>query len=172
MRRLTAYLILLLAALTACGQSVNQTIALSAPPPIPTHVGAISDTTSLADALRASGLTVAREGRVSLSFLHASGTILRVNDERMQVYEYANADAAHADAARFSTDGATFNSDEGVTLVNWIATPHLFQAERLLVVYVGDHSPTLAWLTGLLGQQFAGGANPYHALAEKWISRN
>ncbi len=83
MRRLTACLILLLAALTACGQSANQTVALTEPAPIPTQVGAITDTASLADALRAGGASVAHEGNVSLSFLHASGTILRVKDERI-----------------------------------------------------------------------------------------
>ncbi len=167
MRRLTACLILLLTALTACGQSANQTIALSEPPPIPTQVGAITDAASLAAALRVGGAAAAREGDVSLSFLRASGTILRVNDERIQVYQYADAEAAHAEAARFSPDGATFSSDEGLTLVNWIATPHLFQAERLLVVYVGDNALTLDLLTELLGKPFAGGANPYHSLAAR-----
>ncbi len=88
--------------------------------------------------------------------------ILRVNSQRLQVYEYLDAAAARADAARFSSDGAWISGNIGVTLVNWIATPHLYRADRVIAVYVGDDDPTLALLEGVLGAPFAGGANPYH----------
>lgn len=164
MRHLFAGFVLLILALTACGQSVSLSaaIALVNPTPLPTSVDAVTSAESFAEALRAAGAVVAPEGLVSLAFLRVDGTLLRVGDERVQVYEYPADDAAHADAARFSSDGAWVSSDIGATLVNWFATPHLYRASRLMVVYVGDDAPTLELLASILGAPFAGGANPYH----------
>src|SRR5262249_38739683 len=140
----------------------SEAIALANPTALPTSVATISDTASFADALRASGTVVAQEGDVTLAFLHTNGTILRVGDQRVQVYQYAADDDARADAARFSRDGAWVSSDIGATLINWFATPHLYQVSRLIAVYVGDQASTLALLENILGSPFAGGANPYH----------
>lgn len=169
MRRLFAGHVLLLLAglLSACGQSfsVSGAIALVKPTPPPTSVDAVTNTETFADALRAAGASVAPDGQVSLAFLHAEGTLLRVDAERVQVYEYRTDADALADAARFSSDGAWVSSDIGATVVNWFATPHLYRASRLIVVYVGDDTATLDLLTGILGAPFAGGANPYQPSA-------
>lgn len=167
MRRLFAGLVLLMVMLTACGQSfsLSGAIALVSPTPPPTSVDAVTNTASFADALRTAGASVAPDGQVSLAFLHTDGTLLRVDDEHVQVYEYDTDADASADAARFSSDGAWVSSDIGATVVNWFATPHLYRASRLIVVYVGDHTPTLDLLTDILGAPFAGGANPYRMAA-------
>ena len=175
MRRFVLPLILLLAALTACGQALSASVegneantgfplsrvALFDPPAAPTAVNAIVDSASFAAALRAAGASVEPEGEVSQDFLAGEGTLLRVDDQHMQVYEYPDTAAARADAARFSSDGAWVSGDIGATLVNWFATPHLFQSASLIAVYVGDHRPTLDLLETVLGEPFAGGANPY-----------
>lgn len=163
MRRMLVLLLILSAALSACGQDRLQSgaIALANPAPLPTIVDAVTDTTSFVDALRASGASISADGSVSLAFLKVNGTLLHVGDQRVQVYEYPADDDARADAARFSPDGAWVSSDVGAMLVNWFATPHLYRASRLIAVYVGDHQPTLALLETVLGAPFAGGANPY-----------
>lgn len=165
MRLTLTPLVMLLVALTACGTAANppSAIALTDPTAQPTPVEAVTDLNSFADALRAAGATVEYEGSVAPAYLRVSGTILRVGDQRLQVYEYANAAAASADAARFSPDGAWVSSDIGATLINWVATPHLYRTRRLIAVYVGDHLPTLELLETVLGEPFAGGANPYRA---------
>ena len=164
MRRIYAVLVLLIVGLTACGQNPNQSeaIALANLPVQVTSVTSIRDIDSFADALRASGANVSQDGKVSLAFLHTIGTILQVNEQPVQVYQYAVDADAHADAARFSHDGAWVNSDIGATLINWFATPHLYQASHLIAVYVGDQDAMLTLLETLLGAPFAGGANPYH----------
>lgn len=166
MRRLFAGFVLLIVALTAC-QSVNpsEALALVAPTPPPTSVEAVTSIGSFADTLRASGAVVTADGSVSLAFLHVEGTLLRIGEERVQVYEYPADTDASADAARFSSDGAWVSSDIGATLVNWIATPHLYRTSRLIAVYVGDDAPTLELLASILGAPFAGGANPYYQTA-------
>ena len=165
MRRISAALaLLLIVGLTACGQNPGQSeaIAFANPTALPTPVAAIRDTDSFADALRASGVDVAQEGDVSLAFLHTQGTVLRVGDQSIQVYQYDADDDARSDAARFSRDGAWVSSDIGATLINWFATPHLYQMSSLIAVYVGDQDAMLSLLENLLGAPFAGGANPYH----------
>ncbi len=165
MRLLLALLVLL--ALTACSQigSPSGAIALANPTAPPMAVDAVMDAASLVGALRAQGALVVPDGSVALAFMRGSGTLLRVDDQRIQVYEYADDAAARSDAARFSRDGAWVDSEVGSTLVNWFATPHLYRASRLIAVYVGDHLPTLALLESILGTSFAGGANPYRMAA-------
>ncbi len=166
MRRSIVPLLLLIALLLAagCGQALpeSRAIALDEPTLPPTVVTAVTDSHTLTDALRATGAVVVSEGTVSQRFLRGDGVILRVNSQRVQVYEYADDSAARADAARFSSDGAWISGDIGTTLVNWIATPHLYRADRVIAVYVGDDNPTLTLLETVLGAPFAGGANPYH----------
>jgi hypothetical protein len=124
----------------------------------------IGDVPQLVEMLRADGAQVESVGNATLDFLSGHGQMFAINGERIQVYEYADAEAAAADAARFSTDGGQINTDAGLLMVNWIATPHLYRADRLLVVYVGDNAEALARLNNVLGLQFAGGANPYRTV--------
>lgn len=62
----------------------------------------------------------------------------------MQVFGYADANAAKADAARVSPNG------------NSIGTPHFFQSDKLVVLYVGDGKTVQDALARQLGAQFAG----------------
>ena len=164
MRRMVAAFALLIVGLTACGQNPNQSeaIALANPLTLPTSLAAIRDTDSFAEALRATGAVVSPAGDVSLAFLHTRGTILRVGDQSIQVYQYDADEDARTDAARFSRDGAWVSSDIGATLINWFATPHLYRMSSLIAVYVGDQDALLTLLETVLGTPFAGGANPYH----------
>lgn len=168
MRRLYLVLSLLLAALvSACGQLTEQigAVGLASPTLPATPVESVETIASLTDALRANGVAVLHEGDVDLAFLNGTGALLRVGEQPVQVYEYADADDAGVDAARFSTDGAWVRSDQGSTLINWVATPHLYKASRLIAVYIGDDAATMTLLEKVLGAPFAGGANPYHTAA-------
>ena len=40
--------------------------------------------------------------------------------------------------------------------ISWIAPPHFFRKERVIVLYLGTDAKVLAVLTELLGAQFAG----------------
>ena len=42
-------------------------------------------------------------------------------------------------------------------MVTWTSTPHFYQTESLIVLYVGDNSDIIATLEDLLGPQIAGG---------------
>jgi hypothetical protein len=90
-----------------------------------------------------------------------SGKLLALGNQRVQAFEYADSASAEAEAARFSSDGAWIDDNGTPALVNWISTPHLYRSGKLLVFYVGDDADTLALLESTLGNEFAGGANPY-----------
>jgi hypothetical protein len=70
----------------------------------------------------------------------------------VQVFQYANAAAAEAEAAPISRDGMAV----GTRKIFWAGPPHFFKKEKLLVLYVGDNSKVLKTLEAVLGQQFAG----------------
>jgi hypothetical protein len=57
-----------------------------------------------------------------------------------------------ADAAQIGPDG-----HPPTMMISWLATPHFYQAERLIVLYVGDDPMVVDLLTALLGPPFAGG---------------
>jgi hypothetical protein len=121
------------------------------------HGGPVVDHVSFVDALRREGYTVEILDEVEQPFLTAVGTRLRVRGagleqgEELQSYQYENAEAAKADAARIEPDGNVKG-----TKIAWIGSPHFFLRGRVLVIYVGDKAEAIRLLTKLLGPQFAG----------------
>jgi len=111
--------------------------------------------------IAATGAPIAVKGKVRQPFFSAPGTVLAVADDDIQVYEYSASDKAQREAARVSDDGSTIMTDDAPLHVEWVATPHFFQRDRLIVVYVGDDDEVLDVLKNTLGEPFAG-AGRYH----------
>jgi len=78
--------------------------------------------------------------------------MIRVRGEDVQVFPYASAAAAQAQAALVSRNGSTV----GTTKLHWIGPPHFYRQGRLLVLYVGSDDQVLKALDAVLGRQFAG----------------
>jgi len=112
--------------------------------------------------LRAAGATVVPGTGVNQPFMDVAGHILTVNGEQMQVYEYASVSDASNQTARVSPDGTSFtmvSSSAGsgsAYQVDWVKPPHLYQAGRIIVIYIGTNASLLHLLLGILGKQFAG----------------
>ncbi len=121
-------------------------------PPPPTHGGPVKDYISLVDNLRATGATVEPAGELTQPFFSVNGRVIVVNGGDVQVFKYADAAAAEAEAALVSPDG----SSVGTSMVAWVAPPHFYRADRLIVLYVGDSTDAIDVLEAVLGQQFAG----------------
>ena len=122
------------------------------------HGGPVQDQVSLIDALRRSA-TVDISGSVAQPFLHPrSGTTIRMSGSALnapadlQLFEYASASAASADAHQIRADG----SGTATAIVDWVAPPHFYVKGRVLVIYVGSDPAMLSLLQSLLGPQFAG----------------
>ncbi len=144
--------------------SAEPTRATGAATPIVSHGGPVKDHVSFVDALRAKGLTVEIVGSIEQPFLRAKGTSLRTSGgnlkqpAELQSFNYDDTDlrtdglkAAAEDAAQIEPDG-----NPKTMRISWIAPPHFFRKERVIVLYVGSDSTVLALLTELLGPQFAG----------------
>ncbi|MGI9068061.1 MAG: hypothetical protein ACR2HX_16865 [Pyrinomonadaceae bacterium] len=104
--------------------------------------------------LRAHGGTVQLTNeKVRQPFFSAPGRIINLNNEGLQIFEYANAIKANEEAQRISPDGMTI----GTTKPSWMATPHFYKSSRLIVLYLGDNRSILEALKSALGTQVAGG---------------
>jgi len=108
---------------------------------------------SFAIALRADGAEVEIAELISQEFFSVPAQHLVVNGEDLQVLAYPSVEVARQDAALVSADGYEI----GTAMVTWIATPHFFQCDKLIVLYLGDNADIFALLEGRLGPQFAGG---------------
>ena len=91
--------------------------------------------------------------RVRQPFFLVSGRIIKVNKENIQVFEYSNAATAESQAKLVSPNGRTIGNSKP----SWMATPHFFKSQKLIVIYIGDDKTILRILQGALGDQFAGG---------------
>ncbi len=124
---------------------------VSEEPPV-SHGGPVTDYVSLIDNLRQAGATVEPAGEVTQPFFTVTGNIITVNGGDVQVFEYADAAAAEAEAALVSPDGSSI----GTSMPFWVGPPHFYKAGRLIVLYVGDSEAVTDVLESVLGQQFAG----------------
>jgi len=109
-------------------------------------------TSSLVDELRRAGLAVQDAGTVRQPFFSVPARVYQVDGRDLQVYEFAT----EADAESAASEVAPAGSPIGTTMVTWMAAPHFFRKERLLVNYIGTSDKVLSELQRLLGPQFAG----------------
>jgi hypothetical protein len=127
-------------------------VACGGQPAADTSPAVVEDQASLIEALRARGAAVEPGEPVEQIFFAVTGQIIAVNGEDVQVFEYDSAEAMQADAAQVASDGGSI----GTNMVTWVATPHFYNAGRILVLYVGDDPEIIELLEGALGPQFAG----------------
>lgn len=122
----------------------------------PTQPGARASagltTASVAGALANAGLTVRDAGMVEQPFFSVPARVYVVSDEDVQVYEFPSAADAERAAATVSPNGSSI----GPTSMSWMAPPHFFRKDALIVNHLGTNEKTLRALQTLLGPQFAG----------------
>ena len=117
---------------------------------IPSHD--LNSTDELVERLRATGAEVTVGEPLSQPFFEVIGQIIHVNDEDIQVFEFADETAAENAASQISPDG----SSTGTTMITWVAPPHFYRAGKLIVLYVGENEDVINLLVSTLGTQFAG----------------
>lgn len=121
------------------------------------HGGPVRDQVDLIDNLRGRGVKAEPSGTAEQPFLATAGTRLRLSGDGLngpatiESYEYDGAAQANADAATIESDG-----NPRTSRITWMAPPHFYRSERLIVLYVGADPAVTKLLAGLLGPQFAG----------------
>ena len=120
---------------------------------IPDNINGVQDFVS---ALQSTGASTTEGDPITQPFLNVPGKRLTVNGSEVQVFEYSDPDEAQVEAAKVAPGGDSV----GTTMITWVATPHFFLSDTLLVLYVGNDGAVLSLLQDVLGPQFAGGAPP------------
>lgn len=112
--------------------------------------------------LKAAGATVVAGTGINQPFMTVGGHTFTVNDEQIQVFEYASVSDANIQGSHISPDGTSFTTvsssglPTGTAQVDWVKPPHLYKAGRVIVIYIGTNSAVLHLLGEVLGKQFAG----------------
>jgi len=115
-------------------------------------VPSVEDQASLLAGLRAAGATVEVGDTVIQDFFTPEGTIIKVNGEDVQVFEYENAEIMESEASQVTPDG----SSVGTSMMMWVDDPHFYKSGRIIVLYIGSNSATLDLLGEAINPQFAG----------------
>jgi hypothetical protein len=149
--RLLAACVLVIAAAAAAGGNGNSS-ASDQPRQGKSRASPVTDYASLAARLRAAGASVKQGKAVEQPFFPVTGKLMQVHGEDVQVFQFADAAVADAQASRISPTGSAV----GTTKIHWIGSPHFYKAGKLLVLYVGENAQVLKALQAALGRQLAG----------------
>lgn len=151
------FLVVLLLAACATSSSPSPSIApmasdgaVSSPPESPPTDPAAG----LAAALEAAGAEVRQAGVFNTEPLGGQGVSLCVAGQQVSVYVYATAQEREVVAARIDP---TDPSNLGTSIVEWAGNPKFWQADRIIVLYLGGDPAVEAGLSSVLGQPFARG---------------
>ncbi len=146
-------------------------LASTVPPTVPARPAFMTPTPVMIredfeERLHQDGFTVERLSEAAQPYLRVFGARLRLSGGSLtqpvefQSYSYADPALAADDAARVQHDTSVRWTEpdgrgRGMS-VAWVAPPHFFHRDGVLVLYVGSDEALLALLTRLLGPQFAG----------------
>lgn len=109
---------------------------------------------ALEAALQAAGAEVRTTGDFSTEPLGGKGIGLCVAGQEVSVYRYETAEERAAVASRIDPkDPSKF----GTSIVEWAGNPKFWQADRLIVLYLGSDPAVESGITVILGQPFARG---------------
>jgi hypothetical protein len=108
---------------------------------------------ALVAALRTNGATVETLSPISQPFFEPEGQVIKIDGQEVQVFEFAEGNAASLAATTISSNGDSI----GTTTLSWLATPHFFKSGNIIVLYVGDVNTVVMSLEAVLGSQIAGG---------------
>lgn len=103
-------------------------------------------------ALQAQGMDAEKGDSVEQAFFSVIGNFVNFEGESVQVFEYDSAETMESDSLLVAPDGGAI----GTSMVTWVATPHFYKKDHILVLYIGDNAETLGVLESVLGPQFAG----------------
>jgi hypothetical protein len=111
-----------------------------------------ADFDSLVKSLRAAKIPVEREEEVEQPFFSVKAKVILLYGDPVQIFEYPSSARADAEATLVSSNGRTVGTAKPL----WIAPPHFYKKDKLLVLYLGRNEKVLQALEAQLGRQFAG----------------
>lgn len=106
---------------------------------------------SLVEALEGRGASVERKNEVEQPFFSVNGTMLSIDGEDVQIFEYESEAVRRGESSAISADGRTI----GTQSVHWIGNPRFWAQGRILVLYLGEDEEVIGHLSSLLGSPIA-----------------
>ena len=106
------------------------------------------------EALRAAGAEVRETGEFSTEPLGGQGMGLCVAGQEVSVYLFPTPEEREAVATRIDP---TDPSNLGTSIVEWAGNPKFWQADRIIVLYLGNDPAVESGISSVLGQPFARG---------------
>jgi hypothetical protein len=143
-KTLSVLLLVFVFIVSACGNAANTAPA--------TQPLIVEDQASFLAALQAANATAEIGDSVTQDFFSSEGTIIKVNGQDVQVFEYESAEAMEGEASQVAPDGGSV----GTSMMMWMDAPHFYKIGRILVLYVGSDESTINLLQQVIGPQFAG----------------
>ena len=145
------------ATLSAATATPVATPTLAAPAPTPTLAPpavatAYTTLNLLADLTAQGALVSASPGRISKPYLSVPGSVVQVNGQPVQVFEYADAAALATDVASLAPSASSI----GGRPLAWPAAPHFWRKDGLLALAVSNDQGLVELISRVLGPQFAG----------------
>ncbi len=134
--------------MTAC----TPTTALPASATPGSQANEIGSFWDLVEVLRAEGATVEPEGGVKQPFFEVTGNLFKVNGAEVQVYQFADESTRKSVSDTISEDGTKI----GNNLPSWIEQPNFWANGNMIVLYVGQDSGVINFLSSVLGERIAG----------------
>lgn len=118
----------------------------------------LTSTDRFISALQQQGAIVRRGDALgqALPCWSASAEVVFVNSGAVNVFEYSNRAAAERDAARVSSDGSSISGNGCAAKVSWVAPPHFYKRDQLIVVYAGQANDVLEPLEVVMSKPFVG----------------
>ncbi len=125
--------------------------------PSTSHGGPVRDYVSLVDHLRAAGAIVMPQVAPTTKFWqNADAYTVLVNGERVDVYQFADVNSAMQAAAQISDGGgARQTGPNSAEMIDWVAPPHFYRADRVIALYIGRSEHALVPLQQVMGVPFA-----------------
>lgn len=106
--------------------------------------------------LAARGFDVRTAGTEARGYMSVPADLIEADGQTIELFTYASPGAATRETERIGPDGGTFYDGNRVTYIEWVAPPRFYRRNRVIVLYVGDHSPLVDALREVLGAPFAG----------------
>lgn len=147
-KTLPALLLLFAFTVSACGNAATSAPLSTQPAQPPT----VEDTASFLAALQVYDATAEIGDSVTQDFFSPEGSIITINGQDVQVFEYENSESMENEASQVAPDGGSV----GTSMMMWMDAPHFYKAGRVIVIYIGSDEQILTLLQSVMGTQFAG----------------
>ena len=96
--------------------------------------------------------TILKGNDIKEIFFKVPAKIIRIGEDKIQVYEYPSAEEMEKEASRISDEGYQVKN----VIINWFKPPHFYKKDKTLVLYLGNNESIKSELEKIIGREFIG----------------